>query len=145
MSPAKRWLYFHSFLHFNIVKYSLVSFWLGDEILDFDRKFDEKLNIKEYDLSKKQSFRRVIDLNEAILPYIKFTTPNLQNTLTKFKSLKLNGENLKGSFAHKTTYKGLELSFALGGIHGAKKGIYESDKNFIIKSFDVTSFYPNIL
>jgi hypothetical protein len=110
----------------------------------FLKLLSEKLNIKEYDLSKKQSFRKVIDLNEAILPYIKFTTPNLQNTLTKFKSLKLNGENLKGSFAHKTTYKGLELSFALGGIHGAKKGIYESDKNFIIKSFDVTSFYPNL-
>lgn len=31
---------------FNIVKYSLVSFWLGDEILDFDRKFDERLNTK---------------------------------------------------------------------------------------------------
>lgn len=31
---------------FNIVKYSLVSFWLGHEILDFDRKFDERLNTK---------------------------------------------------------------------------------------------------
>ena len=64
--------------------------------------------------------------------------------MSKFKKLRLDGENLKGSFKHELTYKGLTLSFALGGIHGAKKGIYTSDKNFIIKSFDVTSFYPNL-
>lgn len=110
----------------------------------FLKLLSEKLNIPEYELKKKKTYRKVINLNEAILPYIEFKTPELKATLSKFKKLKLDGENLKGSFKHELTYKGLTLSFALGGIHGAKKGIYTSDKNFIIKSFDVTSFYPNL-
>lgn len=110
----------------------------------FLKLLSQKLNIPEYELKKKKTYRKVINLNEAILPYIEFKTPELKATLSKFKKLKLDGENLKGSFKHELTYKGLTLSFALGGIHGAKKGIYTSDKNFIIKSFDVTSFYPNL-
>jgi len=110
----------------------------------FLKLLSQKLNIPEYELKKKKTYRKVINLNEAILPYIEFKTPELKATLSKFKKLKLDGENLKGSFKHELTYKGLTLSFALGGIHGAKKGIYTSDKNFVIKSFDVTSFYPNL-
>ena len=110
----------------------------------FLKLLSQKLNIPEYELKKKKTYRKVINLNEAILPYIEFKTPELKATLSKFKKLRLDGENLKGSFKHELTYKGLTLSFALGGIHGAKKGIYTSDKNFIIKSFDVTSFYPNL-
>ena len=110
----------------------------------FLKLLSQKLGIPEYELKKKKTYRKVINLNEAILPYIEFKTPELKATLSKFKKLKLDGENLKGSFQHKVTYKGLEFSFALGGIHGAKKGIYKSDKDFIIKSFDVTSFYPNL-
>jgi hypothetical protein len=103
-----------------------------------------KLKISPHILKKQKTYRKVINLNEAILPYIEFKTPELKATLSKFKKLKLDGENLKGSFKHEVTYRGLTLSFALGGIHGAKKGIYKSDKDFIIKSFDVTSFYPNL-
>ena len=110
----------------------------------FLKLLSQRLDIPEYELKKKQTYRKTINLNEAILPYISFKTPELKATLSKFKKLKLDGENLKGSFKHKVTYKGLEFSFALGGIHGAKKGIYQSDKDFIIKSFDVTSFYPNL-
>ena len=110
----------------------------------FLKLLSEKLDIPQYELKKKKTYRKVVNLNEAILPYIEFKTPELISTLRKFKKLKLDGENLKGSFKHEVTYRGLELSFALGGIHGAKKGIYESDKNYIIKSFDVTSFYPNL-
>lgn len=110
----------------------------------FLKLLSENLGIPQYELKKMKTFRKVIDLNEVILPYIKFKTTALKATLSKFKRLKLDGENLKGSFKHEVTYRGLDLSFALGGIHGAKKGIYKSDKDFIIKSFDVTSFYPNL-
>lgn len=110
----------------------------------FLKLLSKKLNIPQYELKKMQTKRSVINLREVILDYIKFKTPELIKTLNEFKKLKLDGENLKGSFNHKMVYRGLELSFALGGIHGAKKGIYKSDKDFIIKSFDVTSFYPNL-
>ena len=102
------------------------------------------LDIPEAILKTKKTFRKTIHLNEAILPYIKFKTKPLIQTLDKFKSLKLDGQNLKGSFAHKVTYRGLELSFALGGIHGAKRGLYKQENNMIIKSFDVKSYYPNL-
>ncbi len=102
------------------------------------------LDIDEFVLRKKQTFRKQINLKEAILPYIEFTTPELKKTLAKFKSLVLDGNNLKGSFKHKVTYRGLEFSFALGGIHGAKRGIYKAEDGMIIKSFDVKSYYPNL-
>jgi len=102
------------------------------------------MGISPKELKKMQTYRKTIHLDEAILPYIKFLTKPLQNTLSKFKSLKLDAENLKGSFKHKTTYRGLEFSFALGGIHGAKRGLYKRDDDMIIKSFDVKSYYPNL-
>lgn len=102
------------------------------------------LNIPKKELKKKRTFRKHIHLNDVILPYIQFKTPPLQQTLSRFKSLVLEAENLKGSFAHKVMYRGLELSFALGGIHGAKRGIYKEEDGMIIKSFDVKSYYPNL-
>lgn len=128
--------------HFKLDLYNASEPKLAKNI--FLKLLSEKLGIPQYDLKKMKTYRKVIDLNEVILPYIKFQTNELKNTLSKFKKLKLDGENLKGSFKHEVTYKGLTLSFALGGIHGAKKGIYKSDKDFIIKSFDVTSYYPNL-
>jgi len=104
----------------------------------------EDLGISIYDLKQKRTFRKKIHLNEAILPYLTFKTKIFQDTLTKFKSLKLDGENLKGSFSHLMSYRGLDLSFALGGIHGAKKGDYKKIKGMVIKSLDVVSFYPNL-
>tara|TARA_R110001592_G_scaffold148167_5_gene372898 strand:- start:2434 stop:4494 length:2061 start_codon:yes stop_codon:yes gene_type:complete len=102
------------------------------------------LNIDPYELKNKQTYRKVIHLDEAILPYIKFITPPLKKTLNMFKKLKLDGENLKGAFKHSVTYRGLEFSFALGGIHGAKRGYYKEENNMIVKSFDVKSYYPNL-
>lgn len=104
----------------------------------------EELGISSYELSKQRTYRSKIYLSEAILKYISFKTPVFQNTYNKFYNLTLDGENLKGSFAHECTYRGLPLSFALGGLHGAKSGIYESDENYIIKSLDVKSYYPNL-
>ncbi len=102
------------------------------------------MEIDSRELKNKQTHRKEIHLRDVILPYVKFLTKPLEQTLNKFKGLILDGENLKGSFKHKVTYRGLELSFALGGIHGAKRGIYEAGKGMIIKSFDVKSYYPNL-
>jgi len=102
------------------------------------------MNIDKAELKEMKTYRNVIHLGEAILPYIEFITKPLQNTLHKFKQLKLDADNLKGSFKHKITYRGLQLSFALGGIHGAKRGLYRHSEDMIIKSFDVKSYYPNL-
>jgi hypothetical protein len=104
----------------------------------------EDLEIPVEELKKKQTYRKTIHLSEAILPYITFKTKPLIDTLNKFKRLKLDAENLKGSFKHEVMYRGLKISFALGGIHGAKRGIYKAENGMIIKSFDVKSYYPNL-
>lgn len=105
----------------------------------------QDLDIPIDELKQKQTYRKTIHLSEAILPYISFRTKPLIDTLNKFKKLKLDAENLKGSFKHKVSYRGLPISFALGGIHGAKRGIYKAENGMIIKSFDVKSFYPNLV
>lgn len=128
--------------HFELDLYNSSEPSLAKEI--FLKLLSEALGISKGDLRKQRTYRKQIILDELILPYLKFKTPVMINTLRKFKSLKLDGENLKGSFKHEIVYKGLPVSFALGGIHGAKKGVYHSDKDFVIKSFDVTSFYPNL-
>ena len=108
------------------------------DLLSKDMKIDDT------ELKEMRTYRKTIHLEEAILPYIKFITKPLQRTLQTFKSLKLDAQNLKGSFKHKVTYRGLEFSFALGGIHGAKRGLYKHGKGMIVKSFDVKSYYPNL-
>ena len=128
--------------HFKLDLYNSSEPSLAKEI--FLKLLSEALGISKGELRKQRTYRKQIILDELILPYIKFKTPVMINTLRKFKSLKLDGENLKGSFKHEIVYKGLPVSFALGGIHGARKGVYHSDEDFIIKSFDVTSFYPNL-
>lgn len=128
--------------HFNIPLQNLSEPKLVKAILG--NLLAKDLEIEESALKNMKTFRKKIHLNEAILPYIKFKTKPLIETLAKFKSLTLDGQNLKGSFAHKVTYRGLELSFALGGIHGAKRGVYKKENDMIIKSFDVKSYYPNL-
>lgn len=108
----------------------------------FGNRLAKALGISYSDLNKMSTYRKRIHLSEVILPYIQFKNENLQKTLNKFKNTVLDGENLKGSFSEKTHYKGIEISYALGGIHGAKRGIHVSDADYIIMSFDVTSFYP---
>lgn len=110
----------------------------------FGQALAKEMGISLKELSKMQTVRKFVNLDEVILDYIKFKDPKLKQTLSTFKKLKLDAENLKGSFNAKVMYKGVEISYALGGIHGAKTGIHQSDKNYVIKSFDVISYYPNL-
>lgn len=51
--------------------------------------------------------------------------------------------NFKGN-QYEFQWRGIEVVIGFGGIHGCiDKGVYESDDDFIIKSDDVTSQYPN--
>lgn len=127
-------------IHFGLNLYNLSEPKLVKAIL-IDL-LSKDMDITKTMLRKMQTNRGHFKLGKAILPYIDFTTKSLQETLTKFKSLTLDGENLKGSFKHQTSYRGLTFSFALGGIHGAKRGLYKSTEEMMVKSFDAKSFYP---
>ena len=103
------------------------------------------MGIDASELKNMQTYRKHIYLGEVILKYITFSTRPLKDTLAKFSSLKLDANNLKGSFKHKVTYRGLEFSFALGGIHGAKRGSYKEGDQMVIKTFDAKSYYPKLM
>ncbi len=105
----------------------------------------KKLNMSPRDIKNMKTYRNVIKVKDLILPYIKFNAPEFKAALERFKSLELDAMNLKGQFRYEMEHKGVHTTFALGGIHGARKsGVYKSDDDHIIMSSDVTSFYPNL-
>ena len=110
----------------------LFSYYLSDELM-MDKR----------ELKGLRTHREIIKLNEIILHYIDFKTPEFNILLDRFRTVELNPSNIKGAFKHSVTYKGVKTHFGLGGAHGAAKpGVYESDDENIIMSSDVTSFYP---
>ena len=112
----------------------LFSYYLSDE-----------LNIAKKDLKGMRTFRDVIKLNDIILPYVSFKTPEFQKLLSRIKTVELDPVNIKGAFKYSVIYRGVKTDFGLGGAHGATKpGIYEATEDTIIMSSDVTSFYPNL-
>ena len=105
----------------------------------------KKLNITRKDIQKMRTYRSVINLSDIILPYVKFESPEFKTLLEKFKTVKINPDNLKGSFKYSVDYMGVKTDFGLGGVHGAKSAnIYKSDEDYVIITSDVTSFYPNL-
>ena len=105
-----------------------------------------KLNVSAREIKSMKTYRNVIKVKDLILPYIKFKSPIFQQALNKFNTLELDAMQLKGQFKYELEHKGVHTTFALGGIHGARKsGVYKSDDDHIIMSSDVTSFYPNLV
>ena len=105
----------------------------------------QKIGIPKYELRSYRTKRPYINVEPLILPYIDFKLPEFKKILDQFKLLQINPESTKGGFKHFTMHKGVKTDFGLGGIHGAiKSGIYKSDKDTIIITSDVKSFYPNL-
>jgi|TARA_R110000787_G_scaffold38196_4_gene96468 hypothetical protein len=105
----------------------------------------KKLNIPKRDLKQMRTHRDIIKVKDILLPYIKFTSPEFNVLLERFKAIEVEAINLKGSFKYNIFYKNVNTHFGLGGVHGAaSKGVYEPDDDMMIMSSDVTSFYPNL-
>lgn len=88
--------------------------------------------------------RPFIDLNDVILPYVKFERPEFNEVLTWLRSQQIT--ETKGVFKNlKANIDGFEFVFGLGGIHGSieSKSVY-SDDNMVIIDLDVASYYPNL-
>ncbi len=110
----------------------------------------EALGISKKELSSLRSPRTVIDFNEIILPYVKFKSPEFQNTLDHFRNKKVfaqRGENmvLKGVFNFTQNFGGIDYDFGIGGVHACvDAGIYIPGDDEILVDIDVKSFYPNL-
>ncbi len=105
----------------------------------------KKLNMHPREIKSMKTYRNTIKVKDLILPYIEFKSPVFKAALERFKCLELDAMNLKGQFRYELEHKGVHTTFALGGIHGARKSaVYKSDEDHIIMTSDVTSFYPNL-
>jgi hypothetical protein len=105
----------------------------------------KKTNISKYDLKNMRTYRSEIRVKDIILPYVNFNDiQEFQDLLSKFKELVIYPGQTRGGFKYSVKYRGVQTDFGLGGVHGAKKGIYESGNGMIIMSSDVKSFYPNL-
>lgn len=115
-----------------------------------------------------QTIRESIDISNIVFPYIEFQSEafiNLlewlkQRTITDTKGMftaipleevevlqpNINIVKYKKEYLKKlnVVYKGFEFTFGVGGIHGAEKGYFESNDEYVIKTCDVSSLYPNI-
>lgn len=94
--------------------------------------------------SPKQTPRPVMNLGEAILPWIKFETPEFQRVLDYLRSQVIS--ETKGVFDDlEANVAGLTYVFGTGGIHASVGNRYfEASDSLVIESWDVSSYYPNL-
>jgi hypothetical protein len=109
----------------------------------------EEVGVACYEYSSKgrtprQTKRPVIDLKDAILPWIEFKSPEFTRVLNWLKAQSIT--ETKGVFNDlEATVHGFTFVFGLGGIHGSiESAIVESDADRVIVDLDVTSYYPNL-
>lgn len=109
------------------------------------------------DIKYRRTYRERILGKDLILPYIDFKTEEFKKIRQFYENVKLyptisskvNPTQkvivLKQSVEYKTTIQGTEYDYKAGGLHGCyKRGIYESNKDYIIKDIDYQSFYPRL-
>jgi hypothetical protein len=107
----------------------------------FAKYLSQSMDISTTDLKDMYTSRNIVKVNDIIFPYIQFKTTKFQNVLEAFKKLELN-EFDKPEFI---VNHGIDIVFGLGGIHAAPNNVVvESDNDYIIKSLDVVSYYPNL-
>lgn len=101
-------------------------------------------NYSDNGRTPRQTVRDVIYLKDAILPWITFDHPELNRILNWLKEQSIT--ETKGVFKDLTaTVEGFTFVFGLGGIHGSVENkILESCDDYVIESWDVTSYYPNL-
>jgi len=105
---------------------------------------DMGISVKE--LKDKRTFRKEIHLGKCILPIVKFKDEKFKELVAQLKKTIINANSIKGAFVHSINYKGIDIEYGVGGIHGAvPSGVYMSDDEYVIKTVDVKSYYPNMI
>jgi len=93
---------------------------------------------------RNQTKRSEIRIADIIFPYIKFDHPEFNRVLNWLRSQVI--VETKGVFTDiNCVIDGFQFDFGTGGIHGSVESqIVESDEDYIIEDWDVTSFYTNL-
>lgn len=102
------------------------------------------------EVKKRSTKRTKIVVKDIILPYIDFKLPLFKQVKSDFDDLVLKADKsgvikLKGVYEKEIDFQDMKVKYALGGIHGCvPSGIYRSTDTHVIKTYDVTSMYPNL-
>ena len=152
-------IYNQNLTNFNDVK-------IGETILL--SSISDNLKIDKFTVNKMRTHRASIKINEIILPYIKFESPQMRillnwwknkiiyETKGQFSGLDLedvapilpycNPKTVKGKLKTlNIIIKGFQFDFGTGGLHGTSKpGIWKSDEEGDLILVDVSSYYPNL-
>lgn len=107
----------------------------------FSKYLSQEMDITEKELRELKTEREVVHVKDIIFPYVEFKTEKFNNVLKEFKKLSLY-ENDKFEFI---INRNIDITYALGGLHASVNNlIVESNENYIIKSLDFVSWYPNL-
>ena len=83
-------------------------------------------------------------LGEIIFPFIKFTSPDLQNMLDEIKTLCIAPNDRE--FERTFIIGGVQHTLSLGGLHSVNEPeIFEPDADTVLADSDATSLYPTVL
>lgn len=105
----------------------------------------QKTGIEKKELKKYSTQRDTIEVNKLLVNYLNFERQEFIMLLNNFKKLVINGTELRGAFKYKVKYRGIEIDYGVGGVHGfSEQKTYKSDDNHIIMDSDISSFYPNL-
>lgn len=107
----------------------------------FGKHLSEAMGISMFELSRLGTDRDEVCFEDIILPYISFESDILKQVLNRFK------KDCYTTFkSFDVAYAGIVHNFGLGGLHSfGSPGVHKSDDNYVIKSIDVKSYYPNLI
>lgn len=105
----------------------------------------KKMQIEKNRLKKMRTHRNRILVKEILLPFLRYNTKPFRKMLFRFQHLAINANNTKGAFSYTLEYRGVKTKLGMGGVHGARKGIFEASEEMLIMSSDVVSYYPNLV
>jgi len=131
---------------FNLNMVNMSNTKIGETILVTEM---EATGIRCYDYVnrkkvKRQTHRDVINLADAILPYIRFERPEFNGILEFLRNKSIT--ETKGVFTDlNTTIDGVKYVFGTGGLHASvNDSIVRTGDRFTLVDVDVASFYPNL-
>ncbi|MCO6501342.1 MAG: hypothetical protein J5I47_13335, partial [Vicingus serpentipes] len=122
---------------------------IGEKIVLYS--YADTVGLSPYKIkSIKPVERKRIKVKDIILPYLNFEEPIFKEVKEDFKQLVLIANkdgviSLKKVYEKEIEFQKMKVKYGLGGIHGCvDPGIYQSTDTHVIKTYDVTSMYPNI-
>lgn len=103
----------------------------------------KKLEKDKKEIKDGRTYRKIIHFRDCILKQVSYSSNQFNKLLNDLKNKSIT--QTKSAIDYSVIYKGFKYDFGTGGIHGAAKSfVYIPNKDEIIYSSDVTSYYPNL-